>query len=553
MKTFLTAIISGTSGSFRFWTSRLFLAAILVVVVVRTAPLLIGYADYNLGNLQFLKFYTNRDRDPDSAFVSLRVAHVLMQRSGYYLPSTYAVLARGGEISYLLGDWESGDRAWHQALRLNERRTLSESQQRLKSLFLARQAREQGDTADAIRYLRTALTCGLPELGDIVYEEYEQELERALAVYFEHRWLSEGQAKWALKAAKYYWRTGEYIRAFELAVAALNTGELSLAPKGEALLLEAMGMESRGDLQTAVALYEHALSYNPRLVEAYLRLIELSKRIGDFEQAALWTQRLERLEPLYDVNQTLPLRGGMFRRSAGDGPGEWLWAEIPVAERWTLMGYDIDEDLLEDGTRVPVTLFWRLPAGTTPEGENWHQAGDHWLQIVEAVNLVPNAGFEWDMPADKVLPTGFPFLSYPGQSLANQAIGVTERADQRTQVLELKNTNGVTTVGLRSLGCEVTDGFYLQGGWLRTIDARANLGRYWLGSNLSYDYVVSPHSSSLPQWTHWAAITRPAPDAQKIQVFLLSWNNSGRVQFDNLVMFKLEGVPWPPNPMTEQK
>jgi tetratricopeptide (TPR) repeat protein len=500
----------------------------------------IGHLYYNAANVVLVRVITKSDKNAHSASLDLLI------RTASLLPGEGSIYVRLGELAYRSGEWEIGDAAWKKAQGLSRSQPLTEEQWRLESLYLARQAMRQGNAGDTVKYLRQALTCRLPELDQQVYEAYELELERALALEYARRWQQRpDQAQWALRASKYYWRTNqpeEAVAWSRVALAVSGPNALSPERRGEAFLLQALSLEKQGDEDRAWPLYEEALRANPRLVIAYLKMIEAAEERGDSDRARTWRSRLVELKPEYPVNQALPQGEEVFYRPPGGGPSDWVWDKTPGSGRWILLGYNLDEDLLEDGVLVPVILFWRVPSGLVA-GSRWVATGDHWLQFAEVINLVPNAGFEWDAPANGLLPAGFPYPNYPNQSAENVGIVMAERNGSTTQVVELRNTDQVQTMGLRSLRCPVSDGLYVQGSWVRTIDARANSGRYWTGGGLAYSYVVNPHSSSLPEWTYWAGIARPTPNTSAFEVFLLNWNNSGRAQFDELVMFRLEEMP----------
>ena len=58
------------------------------------------------------------------------------------------------------------------------------------------------------------------------------------------------------------------------------------------------------------------------------------------------------------------------------------------------MGYDVDEELLEQVKGLELLLWWRTD-GEIPAGDQWMQVGEYWIQRQVVTNLFPNAGFEW--------------------------------------------------------------------------------------------------------------------------------------------------------------
>ena len=319
----------------------------------------IGRAYYNAANVVLVRATTTGDKNAHSASLDL------LKRAAFLLPGEGSIYVQLGELAYRGGEWEIGDAVWKKAQGLSRSRPLTEGQWRLESLYLARQAIRQGNTAKAVKYLRQALTCGLPELAREVYDAYELELERTLALEYARRWQQKpDQAQWALRASKYYWRTNqpeEAIAWSRMALAVSGPNALSPEQRGEAFLLQALSLEKQGDEDRALPLYEEALRANPRRLIAYLKMIDAAEERDDSDRARVWRSRLAELKPEYLVNQALPRGEEVFYRPPGGGPSDWVWDKTPESGRWLLLGYDLDEDLLEDGGLVPISLLWRVP------------------------------------------------------------------------------------------------------------------------------------------------------------------------------------------------
>ena len=57
---------------------------------------------------------------------------------------------------------------------------------------------------------------------------------------------------------------------------------------------------------------------------------------------------------------------------------------------------DLDESTLESGELVSTALYWQPLRTDVVPNPDWVQSGTLWRQDVRLVDLVPDAGFEWD-------------------------------------------------------------------------------------------------------------------------------------------------------------
>jgi tetratricopeptide (TPR) repeat protein len=338
----------------------------------------------------------------------------------------------------------------------------------------------------------------------------------------------------------------------------------------------------RGDLfrlqgrgEQAEASYREALAVDPQCAQALLRLGMLSGEAGGpSSDAAAWYRRyhelvdgdllaLKRLAEVCAAMENSGVLDGACRAAAESTVGDdlpedaraadLLWAawrqrvreadpQYTIGQEldsgWTILGYDVDEGRLIRGEAVDLLLYWAGPraAEAGAEDEGWYRAGDRWAQVLEEVSsLVFNGGFE--LGSVNGSPAGFPKDIYrAGASTRRLAMGT--RGGRQTTVGLLANTEVDDRTSLVSGEIPIRgDALYLQAGWMRGEDGSGALGRRWIGSTpqgvRNHDYVVG--SASPEAWQHYAAVAQPLDGARGCQVWLLNFESTGRVYFDNVL------------------
>ena len=65
------------------------------------------------------------------------------------------------------------------------------------------------------------------------------------------------------------------------------------------------------------------------------------------------------------------------------------------------MGYDIDEELLQQVKGLELLLWWQRD-GEIPAVGDWTRVGDYRILRQQVTNLFPNAGFEWGVDEDGI-------------------------------------------------------------------------------------------------------------------------------------------------------
>lgn len=201
---------------------------------------------------------------------------------------------------------------------------------------------------------------------------------------------------------------------------------------------------------------------------------------------------------------------------------------------WALEAIKYDQPALERGPLVPVQLFWL-------RGDEKRFKQD-WL----AVNLAPNAGFEWEIAGAVEMPLGWPSDMYGAPDSAHM-LAREWRNDAQSQVAALKNSKLNRKSSLIGPFIAVqAEETYLQVGSMRSADGLGYIGRQWLGPRhrsdpLGYDYVAGTVSE--PTWRAYAGLARAPAEAHYAEPWLLNYDAEGEVFFDDILFAHLPISP----------
>ncbi len=213
-------------------------------------------------------------------------------------------------------------------------------------------------------------------------------------------------------AGKYLTQAGEWREAlgwFQETLAAANDGRLTANELGLTRVYQARSLQEIGDLNGAQTALEEAISEFPGLRLAYVDLFEILRKRGRTADAQLLERRLAALGPTYRLGQY----GSDF---AFDSP-------VTMPNGWRLVGYDMDEQLLEQATAIDLVLWWQASDADKP-GKDLLRVGDYWLQRQTVRNIVPNSGFEWGMDS-RGIPLGYDreYYGAPAGESGSRGIG----------------------------------------------------------------------------------------------------------------------------------
>jgi tetratricopeptide (TPR) repeat protein len=442
---------------------------------------------------------------------------------------TAFILLRLAEVNFSLEDRRQAAALIEKAGILDASQgPLSQESRYETQLVQANREMAQQNWQEAVNHYRLGLSWG----DERVLESDQADYLRSLAALYQTQ-----LNPVALSDEKIYWigrllaEAGDWTQA-ESWLARLD-GQSSLLTQQKALRMETLGRiaEQEGDLAKAVEAYQQAFELNPGLHSAGLRLLGLLWQMGEVEQAETMERSLRVSGPTFYLGE--------------QGEGYLVQEKVSLPGGWTLVGYDLDEEMLEQTHFLDLWLWWRKD-GEKPLGSEWTQVGEWWVQRQRVVNLFPNAGFEWGMD-ERGVPWGHDreFYRAPEGSLYI----IPKVKDGRiTQALVTHNTDQVNHVALASRMIPVDPSAnYLMGGWIWDSIGLSTIGRGCKGQQF---FAVSPYYIAYFQldrpkstWIHHAEVSaaHPGTKPQFCESLVMNDANANEpAAWDDLLWVKIE-------------
>lgn len=332
-------------------------------------------------------------------------------------------------------------------------------------------------------------------------------------------------------AGKYLTQAEVWTEGLDLLQEALvddNAGQLSATELALAEVYRARALREIGNLAGAQASLEQAISLSPEPRQSYIDLLDLLQETKSGSTK--------------DVERRLAALGPTFRLGQF-GSDYALDKPAVLPNGWTLVGYEVDEQLLEWATAVDLVLWWQAPATVQPAKE-FLRVNGYWLQRQTVRNLFPNSGLEWGVD-DRGIPLGHDreYYAAPEGSLG---VEMSERNGVLTQVLWAQNSAQVQHVALISAPFVVdANAYYLMAGWLRDEDQLARIGRLCVeqrfGPDLIYTIVSPKGGRPTGDWLHVADLAPAMPDGSPIdcETFVSNNNSRGKSSWDNVLLVRL--------------
>lgn len=219
----------------------------------------------------------------------------------------------------------------------------------------------------------------------------------------------------------------------------------------------------------------------------------------------------------------------------------WAAAPVEITDEWALLGYDLDERVLEAGLPLHVILYWKPLKPATPPSD-WVRMGDRWIQIVKVNNIIPDAGFEWSRSAGWAGPGGW----YTARANQWQLVrGLT--GGRESTFMKLKPTkqgldsNILSTRWIYHYQRNDRPYVYVWGVWIRSDGGNPHFFVHWEtleGTRLRTDIPVQGNIRG--PWRQYSGILWPPVNAARVTVELHNWQSLGTVAFDNIIFFPVE-------------
>lgn len=327
--------------------------------------------------------------------------------------------------------------------------------------------------------------------------------------------------------------------------------------------------KTSGYLEEAIQSLEKALSINSDHASAYLDLGMLYEaeceddktscilRARDnYEQfLRLRPESLLAIKKMSETNEALKEVECLEPNSTANEKGRAFWlAEVLKAgpERemntelgeWNFLGYRVDEAGIASGEYSSFWVYWIGPKGESPgrEEDGWyHLAKNTWVQLIESPNnLVYDGGFELGTLSN--IPAGFSGEMYLTSEDARY-LSSEERSGVTTKVAVLDNDNNDNQSSYISPEIALeADSLYLQTGWIRSLGGIGYYGRNWKGRDLelpqTHSYLAAGVKSN--NWSHHSEVLEPPDNATHLQVWMLNVAPRGQVQFDDVILIRID-------------
>lgn len=214
------------------------------------------------------------------------------------------------------------------------------------------------------------------------------------------------------------------------------------------------------------------------------------------------------------------------------------WHVVPevVDADWSLIGFSLNELHLERGCPIDAVLYWLPNSDSASVPRDWSPQGSMWKQRVTLLNLVPNAGFEWDAAFSTEAPLGY--TEDWSNNPTERARSLELRVGRWTHVASLISNDRGKGASLISTSFPVSqDSVFLQAGWMR--GSGAWLGTHWTASDGWTNHPVA--NGNYSDWTYVATLVHPAlENSVRARVTLMKGPTPGAwAEFDDILFVQL--------------
>ena len=247
-------------------------------------------------------------------------------------------------------------------------------------------------------------------------------------------------------------------------------------PPAEYLVLKGLLHEESGQWAEALQSYRLALVVAPQLYDDffYRHYYNALAHSHDPLDRSVASSILRLLPPASDISS------GALVLASGVSTDTLRYAVVsPAGECGRVVSFDYDMDALERGPLVPVRLGWECSSEGGAASGCLH-SGQNIVQLILAVNLIPNAGFEWGDVSGRVYPLGHERTIHTFDTLAHRFLTSDERSGRRTHVVALRHVPQRNQASFVPAPIAVTpDAYYLHAAWAKSRGSRGQIGVYW--------------------------------------------------------------------------
>jgi hypothetical protein len=300
-------------------------------------------------------------------------------------------------------------------------------------------------------------------------------------------------------------------------------------PPAEFSILEGILAEREGDWQAALILLREALVVAPQPYDNpfwvhYYQALQHSPDAVDQGVAG----KVLKVLSSHDYQEIHVAVGGQGLTA----PAHELEVNSTSQGCAEVARFGYDENALERGPLVPVSLVWQCESTRTV------------TRTILALNLVPNAGFEWNRETYDEYPLGHERSFYHHDGLAYRSVGAEQRGGSLEGVAWIRQPPPANEASFVPAPIRVSPGScYLHAAWGKSPNGPGQLAIRWrngAGSWLQGDYLSTAAGD---QWVAAAHVVRSPGDAVFADA-IVGYQGTGVPHFfDNHLLIPLPDAP----------
>jgi tetratricopeptide (TPR) repeat protein len=391
-------------------------------------------------------------------------------------------------------------------------------------LVKARQEAMQGDWEAAVRDYRLGLAWGDERTLPMDENDYFQ----ALAGMEKQKITNNPQDLQAVfRTGRYLAQAGDWSQAAKWLGRAELIAGLDAHQAAMSLALLGRYREIGDDQSGAIDYYQRALLLDPNIRQVGIRLLNLLRLGGEVLAAGALEKQLLALGPTYNLG----IQGDRYL----------VFKPAVLPNGWTLVGYDLDQEMQEQAKTLELVLWWQSD-GKTPPGSGWTKVGEYWLQPQEMTNLAPNGGFEWGLD-ERGMPLGYKREIYNAHN-GSVSLATAPRKQNDSSVLYLNNSIS-QNIGLITEAIPVdANSYYLMAGSIFGEGSNLNIGRNCFGQKFTPSgpfYIAYNNHRILNQWINYSDLSLPFPNESPdfCEILLANYQSSEGSYLDQIIFGRI--------------
>ena len=318
-------------------------------------------------------------------------------------------------------------------------------------------------------------------------------------------------------------------------------------PPSEYLVLKGLLHEERGHWAEALQFYRLALVVAPQIYDGsfYRHYYNALAHSHDPLDRSVASSILQLLAPASNISSgALVLASSVLTDTLP-------YVVSSAGECGRVVSFNYDRDALERGPLVPVRLAWECSSEGKATSGCLH-SGRSIVQRILAVNLIPNAGFEWGDVSGRVYPLGHERTIHHYDNLAHRFLTTDERSGRSTHVAALRNVPELNQGSFVPAPIAVVpDTHYLQAAWAKSPGGTGHIGVWWRSAKIITRLGHSFRGvGKRAEWQALARVVQAPNDAHYVDASIGYQNatEADHYSFDDILF-----VPLPESPCVQTK